>query len=76
MDTLNAQLEILIGEGLAYTEAQAAFAARQPAHLNAYRDGVKVRDGELEVDDDAIVSEAEGGAYVQAWVWVPDSALT
>ena len=30
-------------------------------------------DGELEVDDDAIVSIAEQpeGAYVQCWVWVP-----
>lgn len=29
------------------------------------------RDGELEVDDGAIVSEGEdNGAYVQAWVWV------
>lgn len=34
-----------------------------------------VRDGELEVDSDAIVSEFDGddkenGAYVQAWLWV------
>lgn len=29
------------------------------------------KDGELEIDDDAIVSISEdGGAYVQAWVWV------
>jgi hypothetical protein len=33
------------------------------------------RDGEVEIDDDAIVSESEEGAYVQAWVWVgrPDA---
>lgn len=34
------------------------------------------RDGEIEVDDTAVVSRAEGnpdhGAYVQAWVWVDD----
>src|SRR5688572_11282438 len=29
------------------------------------------RDGEIEIDDDAIVSRGEDpGAYVQAWVWV------
>lgn len=34
------------------------------------------REGELEIDDGAVVSRADGnpsgGAYVQAWVWVPD----
>lgn len=29
-------------------------------------------EGTLEIDDDAIVSESEGGSYVAAWVWVPD----
>lgn len=28
------------------------------------------RDGEVEIDQEAIVSESEEGAYVQAWVWV------
>lgn len=29
------------------------------------------RDGELEIDDNAVVSESDdGGAYVQAWVWI------
>ncbi|MBV5324882.1 MAG: hypothetical protein J0626_06220, partial [Rhodospirillaceae bacterium] len=31
------------------------------------------RDGEIEVDDNAKVSEgSDPGAYVQAWVWVPN----
>jgi hypothetical protein len=31
------------------------------------------KEGELEVDDDAIVSKGcDEGAYVQAWLWVPD----
>lgn len=31
------------------------------------------KDGELEIDPDAVVSISEdGGAYVQAWVWVQD----
>lgn len=29
------------------------------------------RDGEIEIDSDAVVSRSEdGGAYVAAWVWV------
>jgi len=28
------------------------------------------RDGEIEVDDIAVVSDSENGAYVMAWVWV------
>jgi hypothetical protein len=32
----------------------------------------KEREGELEFDDTALVSEGDdNGAYVQAWVWVP-----
>lgn len=31
------------------------------------------RDGEIEVDDNALVSTgADAGAYVAAWVWVDD----
>ena len=30
----------------------------------------KSRDGEIEVDGSAVVSESEGGAYVAAWLWV------
>ena len=34
-------------------------------------------EGSVEVDDNAVVSRAkpsEGGAYIQAWVWVPFDA--
>jgi hypothetical protein len=35
------------------------------------------RDGELEIDDNAIVSSgADAGAYVQCWVWVEDDPLS
>ena len=33
------------------------------------------REGEIEIDDSAIVSDSEDGAYVQAWVWVDRSDL-
>ena len=34
-----------------------------------YRDSVQTND-ELEVDDNAVVSQTDNGAFVQAWVWV------
>jgi hypothetical protein len=40
------------------------------------------KEGEIEIDEDAKVSEAsdvtENGAYVQAWVWIPfaETSLT
>jgi hypothetical protein len=38
-----------------------------------YIKNAPVREGEVEVDAGAIVSNgADRGAYVQAWVWVPD----
>jgi hypothetical protein len=39
----------------------------------AYRNAAKDKqvDGEIEIDDDALVSVGEDcGAYVQAWLWV------
>lgn len=50
-----------------HTEAEYVAAARRMHH----------DEGTLEVEPDAPVSWAvgEGGAYVQAWVWVPDDAI-
>lgn len=74
--TMVQQLEALIDQGLTVSMALTAFAARQDPTLIAYRDAVETREGELEVDDNAIVSESDdGGAYVMAWVWVADSDL-
>lgn len=34
------------------------------------------KEGELEIDSTALVSEGDDtGAYVQAWIWVPDDEL-
>ncbi|MCA2972147.1 MAG: hypothetical protein INH43_26825 [Acidobacteriaceae bacterium] len=41
-------------------------AVRKKAH-EMYHD-----EGTLEIDDNAIVSQSEGGCYVAAWVWVAD----
>lgn len=76
MDSIAAKLEALIDQGLTVSMALTAFAARQDPALVAYRDAVDTREGELEVDGNAIVSESEdGGAYVMAWVWVADRDL-
>jgi hypothetical protein len=32
----------------------------------------KLRDGELELDKGAVISEGDdNGAYIQTWMWVP-----
>ncbi len=39
--------------------------------IDMARNDYGARDGELEIDDNAVVSHGEdNGAYVQAWVWV------
>lgn len=76
MTDLTQQLDALIQQGLTFGAAVNAFAANQPPELAAYAQAVETRDGELEVDDNAIVSVSEdGGAYVMAWVWVSDSDI-
>lgn len=35
-----------------------------------FRDAAPNREGECEIDDYAVVSQSEDGAYVMAWVWV------
>lgn len=51
--------------------AQAAQCALpENAHWAAIRESVKTSD-DLEVDDDAVVSVGDGGAFVQAWAWAP-----
>lgn len=30
-------------------------------------------DEDIEVDDDAVVSESEEGAFIEAWLWIPDN---
>lgn len=48
---------------------------RAPAFVAAAR-RLHTVEGECEIDDDAKVSiSSDGGAYVQAWVWVDDDDL-
>lgn len=42
-------------------------------YVSAAQASTACREGELEVDDDAAISKSsDGGAYVQAWLWVPN----
>ncbi len=62
-----------------YIEAQdredaASGRAGRSAWVNAADNAGLCRDGELEVDSDALASEGgDSGCYVQAWVWVSQS---
>jgi hypothetical protein len=55
----------------------------QPEYKTPFEQAIRKRarqiyqeEGTLEIDDDAIVSQSEGGYYVAAWVWVPDEDET
>lgn len=43
---------------------------------NEYRQRARVtyHDVDIDIEDQADVSRGSGGAYVQAWVWVPKTA--
>lgn len=73
---VDALCERLNAGGLTFGEAVNHYGAVQDADepdLAAYRAAVPTREGELEVDPNAIVSVSDdGGAYVAAWVWVTD----
>lgn len=43
------------------------------AFISAAKEKHVSGDGEINVDDDAIVSQSDKGAYVAAWVWVTNA---
>jgi len=47
-----------------------------PAEIRAQARDTYHEEGTLEIDEDAIVSQSEGGCFVAAWVWVPDEDET
>ena len=48
---------------------------RKAQEIYASGTGGQFGDGDINVDDDAIVSESDEGAYVAAWVWVPGKEI-
>lgn len=67
-------LEALIDQGLTFSECHEVFARRRTdeeiVFVSAAQDHRLLDDGVLEVDENAIVSESDEGAYVMAWLWI------
>lgn len=42
----------------------------EEAAIRSIAKGIWEKEGEIEIDDNAVVSQSERGAYVAAWVWV------
>lgn len=68
-----------IRQGLTFAQALELFAEKRTALEMSYVQAARanfVEEGELEIDDNAIVSLSEdGGAYVMAWQWVSQADL-
>lgn len=69
-------LRALIKRGLKFADAMLVFAEDRTPEELAYVEKAKEKhihdEGDMEVDDGAIVSDSEDGAYVMAWTWVYD----
>lgn len=79
-ESKNALLEALATLGLTLADCNTFFSKkRSKAELHYVKEAQKrfTLEGELEVDDVAAVSlsDHEDGAYVQAWVWVPEEDI-
>lgn len=64
---------------LTSSEIRAVFAAQRTGVELAYQTralSIYQDEGTCEIDEDALVSPSETGAYVQAWVWVPMEDLS
>lgn len=66
----------LLPSGFSFTTDDVDEADPELARYRAYAQGYLHRDGDLEFDDNAVVSKGEdAGAYVQGWKWVDDLDL-
>lgn len=77
--TVDELLAAAVRKGATAGQALSAFARKRGSVERAYLNAAKnhVRDGELEVDDNAAVSvSSDNGAYVQAWLWVEATELS
>lgn len=70
-------LRKLIADGLTFADAMQEFAKDNGTEERAYVKRAQYKhihdEGEIEVDDNAIVSLSDTGAYVMAWTWVQGS---
>lgn len=67
----NAKYEFRMKDEDGIPEVSSRTTLAREAKYRKAADDIWGKDGEIEVDQDALISESEdGGAYVQAWVWV------
>lgn len=59
-------------EAFGYLEPRIGCNTRDEAYISVAREQTT---DDLEVDDIPLVSEGEGGCFVQAWLWVSDSEI-
>jgi len=68
--------EILLAEIEKVALELAEMPSVTPEQLTAARAAYALRsDDNLEIDEEALVSEGEGGVWVQAWVWMSDEEM-
>jgi hypothetical protein len=69
-----ASLRALVAEGLTFADAMSVFSEGRDADTLDYVRRAQYKhihdEGEIEVDDGAVTSASEDGAYVMAWTWV------
>lgn len=66
-EKIRAQLDIL---GISQADVLRAFA--QPEHWAVQQARDDYTNDEIEIDDEPLISETDEGAWVGAWVWVPN----
>jgi len=58
-------------EGVSEAEMEKELRRRELVKRALYRYGAYNND-DIDIDENAQVSEAEGGAWVQGWLWIPE----
>lgn len=72
-ETVQGELKALIQKGLTFSDCVKAFGVDRDT--NPYAKAacqVSCSEGEIEIDETTVLSEGDGGSYVQAWIWVSD----
>lgn len=71
------QLKALAEQGLTFSDCINHFGTASDTHPYAIAaEEMYAEEGKIEIDDKTIVSDSNGGNYVMAWVWVPESRVT
>lgn len=76
-NALQTELQALIDRGLKFGDALNVFCEEPAARdREAVIEAARTRYGsdEIEIDDNAVLSEGDDGAFVMAWLWVAGAA--